>query len=211
MIIWGFGVFYRTRSTGVFFCPSQGADQPYKLRAGYRFFTIFFIPIIPLGGRGHIVQCEGCRTKFEVSVLDVPTAAQREVSFKEGVRGAVVAVLRSGIVTESSKASAVKLVGYYLDQYSEIDLESDFTLFDLGSLESHLQQVSRVLDDVGRESLLTHLTLVAAADKSGVTGPERNTLDRCAAALGMTEAHCRGTIDSVIEKFVHQAVQTEPS
>jgi hypothetical protein len=51
MIIWGFGVFYFTLSAGIFFCRRQRTDQPYKLRAGYRFFTIFFIP---LGGRGTI-------------------------------------------------------------------------------------------------------------------------------------------------------------
>jgi hypothetical protein len=73
MIIFGFRVLYRTTAQGVFFCPRCGAGRQYQLRVGRRWFTLFFIPVIPLNKVGGFVQCPACRTRYAPDVLGQPS------------------------------------------------------------------------------------------------------------------------------------------
>jgi hypothetical protein len=201
MIIWGFRIVYSFLSQGVFFCPEEGADRPYALKSRRRFFTIFFIPLIPLKQLENVVECGNCKTKFQETVLNRPTGLQRAESFVEAVRGATVAVLRAGTVTEMSRTQAVRLVSNYIPGYNEQMLVGDMGQYDVTSLQAHLRSAAVGLDDHGKEGLLTHLTLVAAADKQGVSEAERNVLEHCGNDLGMTATHAKGTMDSVIQQL----------
>ena len=68
-IIFGLRVFYRKLGQGVFFCRRCGGDREYRHRAGRRFFTVFFIPLIPLNKTGEHVQCLTCKTRYVTEVL----------------------------------------------------------------------------------------------------------------------------------------------
>ncbi len=96
VLIWGFRVFYRTIDQGVFHCRKCGGDRPYLHRAGRRFFTVFFIPIIPLNKVGEHVQCATCKTRYVLDVLSLPTAAQMQAALPAGMRAAATAMLRAG-------------------------------------------------------------------------------------------------------------------
>ncbi len=200
MIIWGFRMIYRTLSSGVFLCPQEGADRPYALKTAQRFFTLFFIPLIPLKKVGNVVECQSCKTKFQETVLNRPTVSQQSNSLAEAVRGAAIAVLRSGTVSDLGKEQTMRLVSQYVPGYNTVMLESDIAQFDLAPLQPQLRSLSVSLDDHGKEGLLTRLVLVALADKGGVNEAERNVLQHFGNDLGMTPAHCRGTIDSVIDQ-----------
>src|SRR5260370_39221867 len=78
-IIWGFRIFYRTLGEGVFHCRKCGGDRQYRHRAGRRFFTLFFIPVIPLAKTGEHVQCTTCKTRYVMDVLSLPTAERDPV------------------------------------------------------------------------------------------------------------------------------------
>ena len=57
-----FGVTSRTStvSEGTFACPVEGASRPYRHQRVRKWFTLFFVPVLPLG-RGHErVQCLSC-------------------------------------------------------------------------------------------------------------------------------------------------------
>ena len=47
LIIFGLRVFYRTIAQGTFHCRRCGGDRPYRHRVGRRWFTLFFLPVIP--------------------------------------------------------------------------------------------------------------------------------------------------------------------
>jgi len=56
-------------ASGQFYCPTEQGTRPYQhLREG-RWLTLFFLPVIPLGGQREWVQCEGCGTTFGPGVL----------------------------------------------------------------------------------------------------------------------------------------------
>ncbi len=96
LIIFGLRVFFRTIVQGVFHCPRCGGDRQYRLRTGRRFFTLFFVPIIPLARVGEHVQCMACQARFHTDVLMLPTAAQMSAALPEGMRAAALIMLRAG-------------------------------------------------------------------------------------------------------------------
>jgi zinc-ribbon family len=68
-LIFGLRVYFHTVGTGTFYCQHCGRDRPYRLRAGRRWIHLFFIPVIPLGKVGRLVQCRACRTRYRPDVL----------------------------------------------------------------------------------------------------------------------------------------------
>ena len=96
LIIFGLRVFYRTIAQGTFHCRRCGGDRQYRHRAGRRWFTLFFLPVIPLNAVGEHVQCTTCRTRYVTEVLSQPTTAQMQAALPAGMRAAVAAMLRSG-------------------------------------------------------------------------------------------------------------------
>ena len=96
LIILGLRVFYRTMAQGVFYCRRCGGDREYRHRAGRRWFTVFFLPVIPLNKVGEHVQCTTCRTRYVTDVLGQPTTARMQAALPAGMRAAVSAMLRSG-------------------------------------------------------------------------------------------------------------------
>src|SRR5438270_3076974 len=111
LIIFGMRVFYRTIGQGTFHCRRCGGDRQYRLRAGRRWFTLFFIPVIPLNKVGEHVQCTTCRTRYVTDVLSQPTTAQMQAALPAGMRAAAVAMLRSGDVgSAAARQRAVSLI-----------------------------------------------------------------------------------------------------
>ena len=70
MIIWGSRGRTSTVEEGQFFCPRCRSNQPYKLQRVQRWFTLYFIPIFPIGGAERYVECRGCGQAFKESVLE---------------------------------------------------------------------------------------------------------------------------------------------
>jgi predicted RNA-binding Zn-ribbon protein involved in translation (DUF1610 family) len=56
---------------GLFHCPRCGGDRRYRRRAGRRFLTLFFIPVIPLTRAGEHVRCTTCRARYHAGARRV--------------------------------------------------------------------------------------------------------------------------------------------
>lgn len=69
MLIFGFRTRFRTVDSGVFRCPNEAVDRHYEYKQARRWFTLFFIPVIPLKQQGEWVQCQGCGTQYHSDVL----------------------------------------------------------------------------------------------------------------------------------------------
>jgi hypothetical protein len=69
MIIFGVKTTESTASAGMFHCPRCQTSQAYRCIAHNRWFTLYFIPILPLGRLGEQVECQGCYSRFSPEVL----------------------------------------------------------------------------------------------------------------------------------------------
>ena len=197
LIIWGWRTIFRVIGSGVFSCPSCGADRNYERRKAQRFFTLFFIPLIPLKTIGEFIRCTYCKNDFRESVLARPTAAQFTDLLQNTVRGVMVNVLRRGGWDHpGARAAAVQeIVTAGAIGYGEPNLAQDMQVVPQ-DLSQMLAGLAGQLPDAGREALVTGATRVAAAD-GPVQPAERAVIDSVGAALGMSQAHVSGIVATV--------------
>jgi zinc-ribbon family len=205
MIIWGFRVIMRVLSSGVFFCPKENGDRPYQLKSQQRFFTLFFIPLIPLKKFDSLVECQSCRTLYKESALVQPTAAAQVSNMAEVVRAATVSVIRTAPPSETGvdpKAieQGTRHINEYYPTYDSHALSTDVAQLDVTALPTMASSVGPFTDAPHKEGVLTRLTLTALGSKGAIGEAERTLLNNIGAALGLTPPHARGIIDSVIEQ-----------
>lgn len=194
LLIWGLRVFYRTIGQGVFHCRKCGGDRPYRHRSGRRFFTLFFIPIIPLNKVGEHVQCQTCKTRYVMDVLNLPTAAQMQTALPLGMRAAATAMLQSGDpASPAARQRALAAIkGAGAQGYADADLDAD-RVQSPEAIRSALSQVAQQLAPEAREWFLAETIRVGTAD-GPLTEPERQTVQTIAADLGMTPAQAIGVM-----------------
>ena len=70
-IIFGTRGIRSTIKEGKFLCPQCQEFAPYKHKKVTQFFTLYFIPLIPLGSKGTYVECQQCRNTFVERVLEL--------------------------------------------------------------------------------------------------------------------------------------------
>lgn len=199
MIIWGWRVRFGKLGEGMFFCPSCGGDRHYALKQGRRWFTLFFIPIIPLDRVGEpFVECTTCKQAYKQSVLTMPTSATLGNDIVLALRESLVWMLREADGASAARVNtALEILSQAANrQWTVQELQADMAQLDLSGLGNRLAGLAQALNEQGREGLLTSCARVAAAD-GVVTDKDRSVLDYVAAGLSMTPAHAHGVLAQV--------------
>ncbi|MBI1278492.1 MAG: zinc-ribbon domain-containing protein [Anaerolineaceae bacterium] len=75
MIIFGTRNRFKTIGTGQFYCPHCQTQRTYERKQAKRYFTLYFVPLIPMGDLGEYVECQTCHRTFQADVLTMkPTS-----------------------------------------------------------------------------------------------------------------------------------------
>ncbi len=194
LLIFGITVIFRTIGQGIFHCPRCGGDRQYRLRSGRRFFTLFFLPVIPLTRVGEHVQCTTCRTRFATDVLRLPTAAQMSAALPVGMRSAAVAILQAGgPATGAARQRALEAIrGAGANAYGPAELDAALRL--PGGLDPEaLARVGAQLTTEAREWFFAQVVRIALAD-GPLSPPQREVANAIGQHLGMTPAQTLGVI-----------------
>jgi hypothetical protein len=194
LTIFGLRVLFRTIVQGTFYCRRCGGDREYRHRVGRRWFTLLFLPVIPLTRVGEHVQCGTCRTRYVTEVLGQPTNAQMQAALPVGMRAAVSAMLRSGDPSSPvSRQRAIEtVIRSGVPGYDEAMLDADLTQpFDV--IRPALNQVGVQLTIQAREWYLAGVIRIAMADRP-LTENERHAALAIGADLGMTQAQVIGVV-----------------
>jgi len=194
IVIWGLRVIYGTLGRGVFFCRRCGGDREYRHRAGRRYVTIFFIPVIPLMKTGDHVQCLTCKTRYVTEVLQLPTTIEMQVALVAGLRAVVAVILRAGDPGSplARRRALDAVIGAGDAGYDSDALEADLAEpAEVG--RPRIVALGGQLQVEAREWCLAEAIRIAMAD-GPLTGTERVAVEYLAAALGMTQAQAIGVI-----------------
>ncbi|NOQ73316.1 MAG: zinc-ribbon domain-containing protein [Crocinitomix sp.] len=85
-IIFGTRGVRSTMQEGQFYCPQCDGQTRFKQKKVTKFFTLYFIPLIPLGSKGSYVECQSCRntyvdrileTRQEIDITDLPESKKQ--------------------------------------------------------------------------------------------------------------------------------------
>jgi hypothetical protein len=203
LLIFGLRVFYRAVGQGMFHCQRCGGDREYRHRAGRRWFTLLFIPVIPLKHVGDHVQCTICGTRYRMDVLSLPTTAQMQEALPAGMRAAAIAMLRMGggssAAARRRAMDAIKGAG--VADYDDVALDADLSAAAMPAqpgLAEPLNRVAIQLAVPAREWFLAEVVRIGLADGM-LSDDERHAAREVAAQLGMTPAQARGVISMTEE------------
>ena len=165
-----------TRDTGTFECLDCQRSTEYRLRALRNFFTLYFIPVLPLTWQSgnEEVQCAVCKSNFPVEVLDGSWPSEHPDSLKESFdwmvrRFALIPMLvAGGSIKESDREL---LYGICWQSYGgQLDLEQ---------LEAEIQHV------------LTHGIDVSMKDlnvvKDTLDQPQKSEMIKAAWRMGIAD------------------------
>jgi hypothetical protein len=204
MIIFGLSVFwFGAAETGVFHCPRCGGDRHYKLKVGRRWFTLFFLPVIPLNEVARAVECQTCKGKFETAVLHIPTAGQIGSALPLIYRTFIVAVLRVGD-SPAAREFAIRTIGSVgAQQYGMQQLENDLATL-APRLDDQTYHVVQQFDGNGREQIMLAGARVAMVD-GPLTDDERKILTSIGEYLGLSMATIHGTLSLVAQETRHSS------
>ncbi|HVQ96578.1 MAG TPA: zinc-ribbon domain-containing protein [Mycobacteriales bacterium] len=203
MIIFGLAVFFfGSVEQGVFHCPNCGGDREYKRKIGRRWFTLFFVPVIPLNKVAEVVQCGTCNTRYQPSVLSVPTTGQLAAAVPAAVAAAASLVLRAAAPSMAARAraiEAVRLAGSA--NYGDPELDAELAQPPAAVLQ-RLAEAGGPLAPEARERILAEATRVGLAD-GPLTAEERQALGAVGPALSLTAAQFYGTVSMVEQSAPH--------
>ena len=200
MIIFGARGVTSTIGNGSFYCPECRSTREYAKKRVRRFFTLYFIPLIPLDTLGEYIECEVCKNTFRESVLDYsPEAAEVrfEAEFHKCIRRVMVLmILADGKIGDSEIQSIQQVYSRVSSsQISESDVRKEVAMAYQENLPltDYLKKVSPYMNDNGKELVLKSAFFVAAAD--GVfQEEEKKLLTEIAQALQMSPSHFKGVL-----------------
>jgi tellurite resistance protein len=201
LIIFGSrGVTYNYAS-GEFHCPSCRAGTPYRHKRVRRFFTLYFIPLIPLDLLGEYIECQDCLDTFHIDVLEYDGKAESdafEAEFQIAVKRVMVMMMMADGRMDDHEVQTIKEIYSKIAgvELSDLDLAQEVANEDT-DITGYLQTVVGSLNDQGKELVVKAALLVAAADGE-FQEEERELLHRIGLALEMSPAHLDGVIGEML-------------
>lgn len=205
LLIFGFKIRLTTIESLEFFCPVCGGDRPATRRSARRWFTLFWIPIVPLNRVGEIVECALCHSQFEPGVTDRATTAELSHVLGNAIRALTAMIVRtaepsmnpSDARTDAMSVAAVTHVRSAEPGYDLATLRSDVASLDPALASAYVAPLAQGLEVTGKEGLLAELTRVALAGGT-ITADQRRVIDQAGRGLGLTPAHVTGIVSSVV-------------
>lgn len=203
LTVWGIRTTWSTVGDGEFFCPDCGGDRNYRRRTGRRRFTVLGVPLLPRGQAGPVVECQGCRERFDTEVLGHLTTTRFSALLRDAVHTVALAVLAAGGTCArgalDAAVSAVRAAGFQDCTQEQLESLVEALARDEGRLglydgpdccgaalaiELHeaLEPLAPHLVGPGRESILLQGARIALAD-GPYTPAEREVLATVGAAL----------------------------
>ncbi|MEM6925623.1 MAG: TerB family tellurite resistance protein [Myxococcota bacterium] len=200
MIIFGTrGVTYRYNK-GQFYCPECGPDVDFKHKRVRRFFTLYFIPVLPLDLLGEYVECANCHSTFRKDVLEFdPGAASAsfEAEFHVAIRKVMIKMMLADGQTDDAEVTSVGEIYTQLTDkpLSETAIRDEAVTLETDgqTVEDYVRSVRGQLNDQGKELVLRAALAIAAADGE-IADEEAELLVRVGRAMDMTAAHVRGVL-----------------
>ncbi len=203
-----------TRLRGQFACPTCGTNERFRLRASRPFLTIYFIPVVPIGGLQEFVQCSACKDSFETNVLAsrmLPDAGGASGAGAEGDAGPTfesdllkvisLMMIEDGHVTENEIRIARRLYENMAEQnLSREDLGRSCGQVKLLRLNvlSFLATASKRMDH--QQKLLVVQAMFAIAGADGQVSPGRlRSLVQSQQVLGLEEREFQSAVEATAQ------------
>lgn len=198
IIIWGFRGRTKAVDQGDFYCPDCAGRANYALQEVKRWFTFFFIPVIPLNRLGQYVECGACKGTYNERILAMDpekaraefeaafSVAAKRVMFKMALADGEIDQSEIDQITQAFSNIAKREI-----DAGDIAVELEAARSDTSSVADYLRSVAGGLNDTGKELVMRAAISVAKAD-GHMDDREVTELHALVPALDLPRAYANG-------------------
>lgn len=192
-----------TKERGQFHCPRCGDGCDYIHKTVRRFFTLYFIPCIPLDKLGEYVECGRCQGTYQTEVLEYDPAEgerQFEAMFMVAMKQVMIAMLLADGVIDDDEVIELQNIFEELAgvEITEQDLREEIAVIQKqgsGAIEL-IEGMSSGLNNTGKEKVITAAYKIAVAD-GHFDDSEKRLMKELADAMDVSPAHFKGIISEL--------------
>lgn len=202
MIIFGTRGVKSTIKSGDFHCPQCQNSKPYRHRKVTKFFTLYFIPLIPLGSAGEYVECGSCKGTFIPRVLENHPEKKEEFMavYEQAIKHSMVLImLADGEIDENEMNQVLAIFNKFGNKEIDLAQLSDYVKQvenEKEDVTTYLKKVAGYLNEHGKETVIKCGLSVAAAD-GNIDDSELKMIIEMGKALDMTALHVKGIINEM--------------
>lgn len=203
MIIFGTRGVKSTMEEGEFMCPQCATNEAYKHKKVTRFFTLYFIPLIPLGKAGEFVECQNCQGTFVPRVLDYdPQAGQNEFQsiYEKAMRHSMVLMmLADGEIDDNEMITVHEIInkfGHHDISFDELKTFVQIVEDNKEPVGTYLSKITSSLNEHGKEVIIKCALSVASAD-GNIDASEMQLIHEMADAMEMSKSHLKGILSDI--------------
>ena len=207
-IIFGTRGITRNITEGVFHCPNCGQDRNYAQKSVRRWFTLFFIPVIPLDTLGEFIECRSCESTYNDQVLSLPTEAQFRATTDDAIRRLLVGMARAdGRITQTEAEYAVALARPLLrSDYTSQGFAVDVRTFVDEDILLAMRRFAGMTNEHGKAMVLEVATLLSASDGE-IHDAELTMIRDIADALSVPSSYVPGIMQEALSNAAQRSEQ----
>lgn len=201
MILFGTRGINSNVGSGEFNCPRCASLQPYTHKAVKRFFTVYFIPLIPMGKAGEFVECNSCAGTFATEILTYDPEVERSKTIESFRRMSVACLLDMNRCRAGELEALQDIVGDIGNQ----DIESEVVANDVRQAQEanvellpFLKQQATELSDDGKWLLMSTFRRILER-VNPLMQNERDRFHDIGKAIGLRKKHIDEFLESPME------------
>lgn len=198
MILFGTRTMNSAQESGEFQCPRCSTSRHYVRHQVNRWFTLYFIPCIPLGKVGEYIECRGCGGTFGVEVLSYNPEAER-AALLETFRRIMVLAMVCARRTERHNVRALRDVCSVAFNEApteeEVDRDIRFARQADAPLASFVAARASTFSEQGKQLMVESAARILASE-GALTESDREVLRTLGSAVGMAPTGVEALIPS---------------
>ena len=200
MIIFGTRGVKSTIKQGAFHCPQCETERNYSLRKVTKFFTLLFVPLIPLGKKGEYVECQKCKGTFIPDVLYYKKDSQTDIflaEYEKAMKHSMVLImLADGQIDPNELSTVLRIINKFGHNDLTMDELQDYIRQverDQEDVSTYLLRVTPSLNEHGKEVIIKSALAVASSD-GHIDKSEFKVIQKMARSMDMSKAHFNGIL-----------------
>jgi|TARA_B110000977_G_C10833263_1_gene398960 uncharacterized tellurite resistance protein B-like protein len=204
MIFFGTRGVTSTVKEGDFHCPQCNNSQKFRHRKVRKFFTLYFIPLIPLESAGEYVECRNCKGTFIPRVLEQGNQNDEFMAlYEEAMRHSMIKMmLADGVIDVNEKRLVLEIINRFgNNDLDEIQLENLIGEIqkDTKDVTYYLKQITGSLNEHGKETIIKCALHVALSD-GDFDESEKQMITEMGEAMEMSSSHLKGIFSEMFEQ-----------